>query len=99
VKDVVSHREADAEFTRATEYYAQISPELGQHFYRHVKELLAEISDQPAIHRVFDPPARRLFRRPFPYAIVYLDRADYVWVVAVMHFKQHPNYWKHRLTN
>jgi toxin ParE1/3/4 len=92
VKAIVSHPEADAEVTQATAHYAQISPKLGQRFYQHVNELLAEIGDQPTLHRLFDPPARRLFRRPFPYAVVYLDQVDYVWIVAVMHFKQPPSY-------
>ena len=47
---------------------------------------------------MFDPPARRHFGTRFPYAVVYLDLPDRVWIVAVMHFKQRPGYWAERLT-
>jgi hypothetical protein len=46
---------------------------------------------------MFDPPARRHFGPVFPYAVIYLDRLGEVWVVAVMHFKQRPGYWRERL--
>jgi len=35
----------------------------------------------------------------FPYALLYLDEPDRVWIVAVMPLKRDPDYWKHRLTN
>ncbi len=34
------------------------------------------------------PPALRHFRLPFPYAVVYIDRPDYVWIIAVSPFKR-----------
>ncbi|MBI2498109.1 MAG: hypothetical protein HYV75_09465 [Opitutae bacterium] len=52
---------------------------------------------QPTLFRMFDPPARRHFGPRFPYAVVYIDLPDRVWVVAVMHFKQQPGYWSERV--
>jgi toxin ParE1/3/4 len=57
-----------------------------------------EIRAQPALFRIFDPPARRHFGSKFPYAVVFLDLSDRVWIVAVMHFKQRPGYWAERMT-
>jgi hypothetical protein len=66
----------------------------------HIDELVAEIESEPTLFRIFRAPqARRHFRRPFPYAVVYVAKPDHVWVLAVMHFKQPPTYWLHRLTN
>ena len=96
----ILHPEADEDFIRALEYYAAAQVELGQRFYRHVNELLAEIAAEPELFRVYRPPmVRRHFRRPFPYAVVYVVKPDCVWVLAVMHFKQPPTYWQHRLAN
>ncbi len=65
-----------------------------------MKELVAEIEEWPMLFRIYRAPiARRHFRRLFPYAVVYVLKPDYVWVRAVMHFKQPPSYWRHRLTN
>ena len=91
------HREALAEAKAAAGNYAAINPRLGQRFYDTVDQLVREVCMQPMLYRVFDPPARRHFRRPFPYAVIYLDRSDHVWIVAVAPFKMRPGYWKDRL--
>lgn len=96
----IFHPEADDDFTRGLRHYTAIQSELGQRFYRHIDELVAEIEDDPTLFRIYRPPhARRHFRRPFPYAVVYVLQPEYIWVLAVMHFKQPPSYWRHRLTN
>src|SRR5205085_1638544 len=91
VKPFSFHRAALAEARAAAEHYAAISPQLGQRFYDTLDLL---VRARPTLYRVFDPPARRHFRAPFPYAIVYLDRPDLVWIIAMMGFKQRPGYWK-----
>jgi hypothetical protein len=94
------HPEARADFKAAALRYATERPDLGQEFYRPIDELIAEIEAAPVLFRVYRPPqARRHFWRPFPYAVVYVVKPDHVWVPAVMHFKQPPSYWLHRLTN
>jgi hypothetical protein len=45
----------------------------------------------------FDPPARRHFSRDFPYAIIFMEKPEHVWIVAVMHMKRRPGYWRGRL--
>ena len=60
------HRHADTEFAEASLHYAAVSAELGQRFYRHIHELLAEVCAAPTQFRAFMPPARRHFRLPFP---------------------------------
>ena len=92
------HPEARNDFRNAAAHYAAVRPELGQRFYRHIDALIAEIVADPDLFRVYRPPvARRHFRRPFPYAVVYVLQPDCVWVLAVMHFKQPPTYWLSRL--
>lgn len=92
------HRQADEEFTAAAQHYAAINPALGQSFYITIHELLDEICASPTVYRMILPPTRRHFRLPFPYAVVYIDRPDYVWVIAVSPFKREPGYWRERLS-
>mgnify|MGYP001552169731 CR=1 FL=1 len=40
---------------------------------------------------------RRILADGFPYALLYLDESDTVWIVAVMPLKRDPSYWRHRL--
>jgi toxin ParE1/3/4 len=97
VKPFLFHPLARAEAAQAARHYADISPALGGRFYDGLDVLIGEICANPGLHRMFDPPARRHFRRPFPYAVIYLDQPEHVWIVAVMHFKQRPGYWHGRM--
>lgn len=91
------HPEADEELAEAVRYYSAIDPELGVRFYREMERLIGEVLIQPRRFRRFDPPARRHFSHWFPYAIIYVDDPDGIWILAVMHMKRLPGYWKRRL--
>jgi hypothetical protein len=91
------HPEADEELAGAIRYYSEISPELGISFYREMERLLREACADPHRFRKFDPPARRHFSHDFPYAVIFLEKPDYVWIVAVMNMKRRPGYWRERL--
>jgi toxin ParE1/3/4 len=91
------HPEADEEFAGAVRYYSEISPNLGVRFYRDMEQLFREVCATPTRFRKFDPLARRHLSRDFPYAVIYLERSDSLWIVAVMHMKRCPGYWRGRL--
>ncbi len=93
------HREADAEFTDALRHYAGIGPELGGRFYDEVEAAIAEVCEHPQRFRQIDPPVRRRLLPGFPYALLYIDEPDRVWINAVAPLKRDPGYWKHRLTD
>jgi toxin ParE1/3/4 len=95
----ILHPEADAEFLDAVRHYATVSPTLGQRFYDEVSGLLHTAGTHPLRYRVFDPPLRRVLALGFPYAVLYAAQADCVRIVAVMHLKRRPGYWRHRLEN
>jgi plasmid stabilization system protein ParE len=92
------HREADAEFTEALRYYAGISPELGARFYDEVEAALADVSAHPRRFRQVDPPVRRRLLPSFPYALLYLEEPERIWISAVAPLKRDPGYWQHRLS-
>ena len=91
------HPEADEEFAAAVRYYSGISPELGMRFYWEMERLLCEGCAHPEWYWEFDPPARRHLSSDFPYAIVFLEKPEHIWIVAVMHMKRQPGYWRERL--
>jgi hypothetical protein len=97
VKPHTFHREADEEYAEAAAHYADISPELGGRFYDEIEHLIAEACSAPRRYRRIDGDVRRHLATDFPYALLYLDEPDRVWIVAVMPLKRDPNYWKHRL--
>jgi toxin ParE1/3/4 len=91
------HPEARNDLIVSAAYYAKASPALAMRFYEHVERLLRDIAADATRYREFRPPARRHFRRPFPYAVVFVCKPDCIWVLAVMHFKRPPSYWAGRL--
>jgi hypothetical protein len=56
-----------------------------------------EVCANPEVSRVFRKETRRHFGGRFPYAVIYVDEADYVLVLAFAHFKRRPGYWVERL--
>ncbi len=61
--------------------------------------LIAEVCHAPTLFRRIPCPGavRRHFKKPFPYAVLYVDEPDSVLVLAVAPFKRRPGYWRHRL--
>jgi plasmid stabilization system protein ParE len=98
VKPYAFHPEADQEYTDAAQYYARISPELAARFYSEVERLISELRKNPDRFQGVDPRARRHFSDLFPYAVIYADQPERVLILAVMHMKRRPGYWKERLT-
>jgi toxin ParE1/3/4 len=96
VKPYVFHPEAAEEYEEAAQFYVAIAPELGARFYDEIEGLIVHVRRQPARFWQFSPPARRALTRKFPYSLVYLDQPDRVWIVAVMHAKRRPGYWRQR---
>ncbi len=97
MKPVVYHPEALLEYREAAEYYTNIEKELGGRFFEEVEDLIQDIRHAPERYRPFDPLARRHFSDVFPYAVIYLEREECLWVVALMHMKRKPGYWKVRM--
>lgn len=93
------HPEADEEYAAAASHYAEISPELGGRFYDEIEHLVAEVCSAPHRFCRIDADVRRHLAGDFPYALLYLDEPEQVWIIAVMPLRRDPDYWKHRLTN
>ncbi len=91
------HPAADEEFAEAVRYYSDINQELGVRFYREIEQLIEQACSHPERYRKFDPPARRHISGDFPYALIFVEKRDHVWIVAVMHLKRRPGYWRKRI--
>lgn len=92
------HPAAAAEYTEAAEYYAKVSLDLAGRFHDDVEAVIQKVRRQPErFRRVFAPIRRALCNR-FPYAVLYIDQPDQIWIVAVMHGMRHPGYWRSRVS-
>lgn len=92
------HPEALEEYESAASYYAERDPELQQRFIESIENSIERILEAPTRWRVIDEDVRRCLAQVFPYGVLYtIEAADFILIVAVMHFSREPGYWKQRI--
>ena len=90
------HPAAVDEFEEAALYYASQKPGLDLRFIEGVQAAIRAASEAPTRRRVFEREVRRCLVRVFPYAVLYSIEADHILVIAVMHCRREPGYWRPR---
>jgi plasmid stabilization system protein ParE len=63
-------------------------------FYREIERLIREVCAHPGL---FAGLIRRRVGISVPYAVIYFETPAQVWIVAIMHMKRQPGYWRERL--
>jgi hypothetical protein len=91
------HPEAEAEFLDAIEYYESCEPGLGQVFAVEVFSTIERITAFPDAWPILTHCTRRCRTKRFPYGIVYSKFTDEIYILAVMHLRRSPEYWKQRI--
>ncbi len=91
------HPEALEEFSEAAHYYAECQEGLEFRFVAAVENSIRRILEAPQRWRIFEEDVRRCLTRVFPYAILYTIESDSILIVAVMHCRREPGYWRHRI--
>ena len=91
------HPGAGLEFEEAVQFYKQRGRNLGRRFAREIRATIARIVATPDRWRVLEDDVRRCLVRVFPYAVLYTIEKDCILIVAIMHGKRRPGYWRPRL--
>jgi len=89
------HPAAAAEVEDAYNWYAERDPILGAAFLDELHHALATIREAPQTWPSFQGARRYLMRR-FPYHVIYRQVANAIQIVAVMHARRRPGYWRNR---
>jgi toxin ParE1/3/4 len=97
--EVETHPEAAEELRAAVRWYAERSYQAPSKLIREYDAHVSKIVRSPDGVRFVHGAYRRLNLARFPFAIIYRLRADTIYVIAVMHEKRHPDYWKHRIAD
>lgn len=101
-KPVRFDAEAEEEFAAAARWYERERPGLGREFLASVDEAVLEVRERPGSFSLVpsipqDLGVRRALVKRFPYAVVFLELADEIRVLAVAHGARRPGYWRDRL--
>lgn len=90
------HPEAEAEFNEAIEYYESCEQGLGYDFSIEVFDCIQRIVNFPTAWPIIEDDIRRCLVNRFPFGIIYTIEQTGVSILAVMHLRRHPDYWKNK---
>ena len=90
------HPEAEAEFNEAIEYYEGCELGLGYDFSIEGLAAIQNIINYPTAWPIIEEDVRRCLVNRFPYGVVYSCEQDETFILAIMHLRRHPDYWKNR---
>lgn len=88
--------EAEAELSQALEWYAARSLDTARRFFVQVDQVISCIAADPLRFPRVGRLLRRAAVRGFPYAVYYLEMADDIMVVGVVHGRRDPALWRQR---
>ena len=91
------HPEARLEYREAATFYESRRPGLGAGFSMEVEAAIGRILEAPRRWREIEQDVHSCRTRTFPYAILYSVEHDLVLIVAVMHLRRKPGYWRGRV--
>ena len=90
------HPEAEEELRAAIDYYEDREAGLGYDFSLEVFTAIQNIITQPSAWPVMEDDVRRCLVNRFPFGVLYSLEPTGVFVVAVMHQRRRPDYWRSR---
>lgn len=91
------HPEAKTEFFDAVAHYESRKPGLGPDFYDEVMAAIRNIVNHPKAWPRIDGDIRRCQTHRFPFGVIYSNEQRFVLIIAVMHLRRAPGYWKYRI--
>ncbi len=82
------------EFEEAVDHYLGLSPDAASRFVDAFEEAVEFVRENPQAAVRVEGEVRRSNLRRFPYALIYRVVNDSVVIVAVVHGRRGPEYWK-----
>ncbi len=93
---LIYHPKVKEELQEASIYYESSKEGLGSVFSAAVESAIHRISLYPYLGRKISNTFRRVLIDKFPYGIIYVTESEEIYIIAIMHLKRKPNYWKKR---
>ncbi len=88
---------ARSELKEAIDFYNQRHSGLGDEFLTEVENGITRILRQPLAWTRMSENARCCRTKRFPYGLIYQVRDHEILIVAVMHLRRRPDYWRDRI--
>ena len=91
------HPEAEEEFLAAIDWYGERSTGLAKDFAAEIRAAILRAVAMPLAWPCIDGDIRRVIAHRFPYGVIYALHGASVYILAVMHLRRRPDYWRERL--
>jgi toxin ParE1/3/4 len=95
--DVITHPDAAEELEAALTWLGKRSDWTPDRLLAEYDANIQKIKKAPDTFRFIYREFRRVNLDRYPYAIIYRFRSNSIYVIAIMHERRHPDYWKHRI--
>lgn len=96
MRSVVFHPDALAEWVRARDWYGKRRVGLAAAFSAAIESAVLTIQENPEIGANYIAGTKRFFVHRFPFGLIYRHDQSVIHVLAVMHLRRRPGYWKAR---
>lgn len=90
------HPHAEKELEEIEKHYDDMRTALGDRFRAEVESTIARILRFPTGWQPLSEVVRRCRLTSFPYGIIYRITADEIRILAIMHHRREPTYWRDR---
>ncbi len=95
--EVRFHEDAGAEYEAAFEWYFLRSEFVASRFAEEMNRAIVMISDAPGRWPTANRGTRKFLLKRFPFAVFYREVPYGIQVLAIVHGRRKPGYWKSRL--
>lgn len=95
------HPDVYTELEHSRAWYDERAENLGTEFLVEVDRAIETIRESPTIWPLRDEHQgiHRYLVHRFPYGVVYRLHDQTIQIIAVMHLRRHPDYWRARVRN
>ncbi len=89
--------EALLEADEAAKFYEESQEGLGNRFIESLTDAVNRIRRNPSLYQKIYKNIRKCRMLRFPYGVIFRAQKNRVEIIAVMHLKRKPGYWKSRI--
>ena len=90
------HPEALAEADEAAAFYREQQAGLEVRFVEALDDAISRIRRNPAMYRRIEGAIRKCRVMRFPYGVIYRIAGERIEIIAIMHLRRQPGYWRSR---
>lgn len=94
---IILHPLAQTELVEAALFYEERAAGLGEDFLQDFEKTVARVSEAPEAGAPMGDKIRRALFKRFPFSLLYRHLENRLRILAVMHHRRRPGYWKTRI--